>query len=55
MKGGKLQFYANKRVVTVLNKDMKSILRFLNEETGEVLAIELLLGIKKGQKKLCVI
>ena len=55
MTGGKMHFYANKRVVTVLNKDLKSILRFINEETGENLSIELLLGIKKGQKNLCVI
>lgn len=55
MKGGRLQFYANQRVVTVLNKDMKSILRFANKETGEMLAVELLLGIKRGQKELCIV
>ena len=56
LKGGKqMHFYANKRIVTVLDNDMRSALRFLNEETGEVLAIELYLGIKKGQRNLSII
>jgi len=55
MKGNRLQFYSDKRIVTVLYKDMRPALRFYNEETGEMLAIELLLGIKKGQRELSVI
>lgn len=50
IKGSKvLQFYADGRAATVLDHDdMKSALRFANEETGEMIAIDLLLGIKKG-------
>lgn len=56
LKGGKqMQLYANNRVVTVLDSDMKSALRFVNEETGEMLTIELLLGIKKGESKFSII
>ncbi len=51
----KLQFYANERLVTILEEDMRSALRFQNVETGEILAIELLLGIKKGHNSLTVI
>lgn len=51
----KLQFYANERLVTILEEDMRSALRFQNVETGEILAIELLLGIRKGQNSLTVI
>lgn len=54
-KGNRLHFYANNRIVTVLYKDMKSALRFINEETGEILAIELLLGIKEGHKTIEII
>lgn len=56
LKGGKqMHFYANKRIVTVLDDDLRSALRFQNEETGEVLAIELFLGIKKGQRSLSIV
>lgn len=56
LKGGKqMHFYANKRIVTVLDDDMRSALRFQNEETGEILAIELFLGTKKGERGLCII
>ena len=51
----KLQFYANNRLVTILEEDMRSALRFKNIETGEILAIELLLGIRKGLNFLAVI
>lgn len=56
MKGGKLiEFYANRRIVTILDHDMRSALRFKNEQTGEMLAIELFLGIKQGQKDFCIV
>lgn len=51
----KLQYYADRRLVTVLDADMKSSLRFINRETGEILAVHLFLGIKKGQKELSII
>lgn len=44
-----LQFYANRRIVTLLDQDMKSALRFYNDKTGEMLAIDILLGIKYGK------
>lgn len=56
LKGGKqMQFYGNRRIVSVLDHDMKSALRFINEKTGEILAIELFLGIKKGDKGFSII
>lgn len=56
LKGGKrLQLYADKRIVTVLDEDTRPALRFLNHETGEALAVELLLGVKKGQRELSII
>lgn len=51
----KLQFYANNRLVTILEEDMRSALGFKNVETGEILAIELLLGLRKGHNSLAVI
>ena len=51
----KLQFYANERLVTILEEDMRSALRFYNVETGEILAIELLLGIRKGDNSFAII
>lgn len=50
-----IQSYANNRIVTILDYDMRSALRFFNPETGEILAIELLLGRKHGQNSLCII
>lgn len=56
MKGGKvLQYFADKRGVTVLDHDLKPALRFANEESGEMIGIELILGIKKGEKEFEVI
>lgn len=55
MNGSRIQLYANGRIVTILDNDMKSALRFINKETGEILAIDLLLGIKKGKNVLSII
>lgn len=56
MKGGKvLQYFADKRAVTVLDHDLKPALRFANEESGEMIGVELILGIKKGKTEFEVI
>ena len=56
MKGGKvLQYFADNRGVTVLDHDLKPALRFANEESGEMIGIELILGIKKGKTEFEVI
>lgn len=56
MKGGKvLQYFADSRGVTVLDHDLKPALRFANEESGEMIGIELILGIKKGKTEFEVI
>lgn len=55
MNGNRIQLYANKRVVTILDNDMKSALRFINEKTGEILAVDLLLGIRKGENVFCIV
>lgn len=51
----KLQYYAGRRIVSVIGDDMKPALQFKNPFTGEILSIELLLGIPNGHKELCVI
>lgn len=51
----KIQYYANRRLVSIVNDDMKSALQFLNQETGEVLSVDLMLGIRTGEKGLSVI
>lgn len=56
MRGGeRIQFYADKRVVSVLDLDMESTLRFRNEDTGAMIVVELLVAIKKGRHELCII
>ncbi len=50
-----LEYYANGRIVTLLDKDMKSALRFKNYETGELLVMDILLGIKENQSGLSII
>lgn len=56
MKGSKtLQLYADKRVATIIDSDLKSALKFVNERTEETLAIELLIGKKKGTDIFCVV
>lgn len=51
----KLQYYADRRLVSIINDDMKSALQFLNHETGEILSVDLMLGFRKGEKKLSLI
>lgn len=51
----KLQYYADRRLVSIINEDMKSALQFRNSETSEVLSVDLMLGFLKGEKELSVI
>lgn len=51
----RLMLYANKRVVTIVDRDMKSALKFKSKETGETLSLELLLGRKIGSRSLSII
>lgn len=51
----KLQYYADRRLVSILNEDMKSALQFVNPETAEVLSVDLMLGFRKGGNELSVI
>ena len=51
----KLQYYADRRLVSIINDDMKSALQFINHETGEVLSVDLMLGFRLGEKVLSVI
>lgn len=51
----KLQYYADRRLVSIVNDDMKSALQFVNNETGEVLSVDLMLGFRSGEKGLSVI
>ena len=51
----RLQFYANNRVVSILDQNYGPLLRFVNEDTDEVLSIELLVGTKKGRRGLSIV
>ena len=51
----RLMLYANKRVATIVDSDMKSALKFVNETSGEILAIDLLIGKKKGSDIFCIV
>lgn len=51
----RLMLYANKRVATIVDSDMKSALKFVNETSGETLALDLLIGKKKGSDSFCVV
>lgn len=54
LKGNKyVEFYANGKLVTILDKDMNSALRFQNPETGDILILDMLLGIKNNE--LCIV
>lgn len=54
LKGNKyVEFYANGKLVTILDKDMNSALRFQNPETGDILILDMLLGIKNSE--LCIV
>lgn len=56
MKGKKtMEFYAGRRIVSVLDVDLKPAIRFKNFDSGEILTLEILLGIKKGQKEFSII
>ena len=56
LKGGKMiRFFANKRLVSILDSDFQSALKFRNSETRETIAVELLLGKENGSQKLSVI
>lgn len=56
MKGKKtMEFYAGRRIVSVLDLDLKPAIRFKNFDSGEILTIEILLGIKIGQKEFSII
>lgn len=50
-----LQYFGNRRVVSVVGDDMKSVLQFYNQETGEVLTMDLLIGIPDHKKGLAII
>jgi len=50
-----IEYYADNRLVTILDEDMQSALRFENIETGEILALDLLLGVRKGDRHLSII
>lgn len=56
MKGKKiLEFYADRKVVAVLDEDFRSVIRFRNPETGEILVVDLFAGRKKGENNLSII
>jgi len=51
----KLQYYGNRRVITIIGEDMKSALQFTNPMTGEILSLEILLGFPLGKAELSII
>ncbi|MDE6279521.1 MAG: hypothetical protein K2M05_06060 [Paramuribaculum sp.] len=51
----KIHLFSNKRVIAILDEDMKSALRFEDKESGDMFVLELLLGIKSGDRNLSVI
>lgn len=56
LKGQKnLQYFANRRVISVVDVDNKSALQFYNADTQELLTMDLLLGIPSGSNKLHII
>lgn len=56
LKGNKLiEYYSDNRIVTIIDSDMNSALRFRNIDTGELLVLDLLLGRKDPNKELCII
>lgn len=56
IKGKKIiEYYADDRIVTILDEDMQSALRFENPENGQILAIELFVGFRKNYNELNII
>lgn len=56
MKGKKtMEFYAGRRIVSVLDVDLRPAIRFKNYDSGEILTLEIFLGIKKRQKEFSII
>ncbi len=50
-----IHFYANRKLVVLMNNEMNSALRFINKDTDEILFIDLLIGKKKGKKHFSII
>lgn len=50
-----MHFYAGGKAVALLTADMDPALRFFNEEEGDYLTLDLLLGMKPGKKSLVVV
>ena len=50
-----MPLWADKRVVTLLKSDFSPALTLANEETGELIEIEMLLGIMNGQSNFIVV
>lgn len=55
VKDALIHYYANGRIVALLDKNLRSALQFINQDNGEVMDIELLLGIKKGYNNFSII
>lgn len=51
----KLQYFGNRRVVSVVGEDMKSAIQFYNRNTEEILTMDLLLGIPTESNELSII
>lgn len=51
----KIHFFAGGRALSLLTMDNKPALRFFNNQTGEFLGLDLMLGIKQGTRQFAII